>query len=286
MSNTFATGRGVSFHEMNRLADALAGKYMFPESAGGAVTTSAGLTVAVAAITGNSVTINGTVVATAYAGGTVAASAADATNPRRDLIYYDTSGAVGITAGTPAATPFVPTLTSTQIAVAELYVAANAVTINSGDIYDRRQQVVGAKRSSGGGTFLIPTGPAVHTTVTSAAGANTYGSWVEMLAATSAAIYIIGVVVNPSNGSGPQYPSYVQVDIGTGAGGAESSVGEFKTPERVLDYGAGSVMLPVDFPIPVATSTRIACRTADSMTVTGTHTISLIAINQSDVVTF
>lgn len=282
MSNTFATGRGVSFHEMNRLADALAGKYMFPESAGGAVTTSAGLTVAVAAITGNTVTINGTVVTTAYAGGTVAASAADAMNPRRDLIYYDTSGSVGITAGTPAATPFVPTLTSTQIAVAELYVAANAVTINSGDIYDRRQQVTGSKRASGGGNFLIPTGPAVGTTVASSASANTYGSWTEMTASTSAALYIVGVSIEFEDLTNA---GYIQLDIGTGAGGAESSVGETKVDPDGTAYGGGA-FVPIIPWIAVAASTRIACRTADVEAAANNHKITLHCINQSDVVTF
>lgn len=279
MSNTFQTGKGLSFHELNRLADAMAGKYMFPESAGGAVTTSSGLTVAVAAIAGNTVTINGSLVSTAYAGGTVTASAADATNPRRDIVYYDTSGAVGVAAGTAAATPHVPTLTSTQIAVAELYVAANSVTISAGDIADRRQQMTGAKKTSGAGYFAIPTLPAVGTTVTTSASANTYGSWTEMTASTSAALYIVGISINAASGT----ENYAALDIGTGAGGAESSVSSlpFNIAEGVTE--AKTIMLPAW--IAVAASTRIACRTAGSEAAARGFTVSLICINQSNVAT-
>jgi hypothetical protein len=100
--------------------------------------------VAVAAIAGSTVTINSTLETTAYAGGTVTADPADATNPRRDLVYYDQTGAVDIATGTATAVtsttgPALPILTADQIAVAELYVDANAVTIEAGDITDRRQ---------------------------------------------------------------------------------------------------------------------------------------------------
>lgn len=144
MPNVFTNARALSAHELTRLAAAVDGTFTFPLTAGGAVTPSSGLTVAVAAITGSTVTINGTLETTAYAGGTVTATTADATNPRRDLVYYDQNGAVGIAAGTPVAVssttgPVPPALAATQIAVAELYVAAQATTIAAGDIVDRRQ---------------------------------------------------------------------------------------------------------------------------------------------------
>lgn len=143
-ANVFTNARALSAHELTRLAAAIDGSYTFPTTSGGAVTASSGLTVAVSAITVSTVTIGGSIVGTGYAGGTVAATTADATNPRRDLVYYDTSGSVGIAAGTPVAVtsttgPVPPTLTSTQIALAELYVAAQATSIGAGDIVDRRQ---------------------------------------------------------------------------------------------------------------------------------------------------
>lgn len=144
MTNTFTVGRGLSAQELTRIGAAIAGTYVFPPSGGGAVTPSANLTVAVAAIPANTVTINGTLESSAYAGGTVTAATADPDNPRRDLVYFDQSGAVGIKEGTPAAVtsttgPALPILDDDEIAVAELYIAANATVINSGDITDRRQ---------------------------------------------------------------------------------------------------------------------------------------------------
>lgn len=140
MANTFTDQRLVSAQELSRLAAAIDGTYYFPSSAGGAVTANSGLTVSVAAIVAGTVVVNGSAVATAYAGGTVTHDAADATNPRRDYIYYNTSGAVGIKKGTPAAKPVLPDLASTEIAAAEIYIAANDTTISgSGEIIDKRQ---------------------------------------------------------------------------------------------------------------------------------------------------
>ena len=144
---------------MTRLA--ASGSFFFPTSAGGAVTPSSGLTVAVAAITGGQAVINGTTVATGYAGGTVTLDAASSTGNRRDIIYYDTSGSVGKVTGTPVTPvtyyvatssggavttalpsvvgPVPPSLSSSQIAIAEVYVAINETTIDAGEIVDRRQ---------------------------------------------------------------------------------------------------------------------------------------------------
>jgi hypothetical protein len=146
MAVVFPISRGLSAQSLTRMSDGIAGTYIFPESAGGVVTASSGMTVAVSAIAAG-VTINGTVETSAYAGGTVTADAADATNPRRDLVYYDQSGAVGIKNGTPTAVttttgPALPVLDDDEIAVAELYIAKDAVVINTADISDRRQDIV------------------------------------------------------------------------------------------------------------------------------------------------
>lgn len=140
MSNTFTDQRLLSAQELSRIAAAIDGTYVFPSTAGGAVTANSGLTLNVAAITGSTVTIAGAVISTAYAGGTVTHDAADATNPRRDYIYYNTSGSVGIKKGTAAAKPVLPDLASTEIAVAEVYIAANDTTISgASEIIDKRQ---------------------------------------------------------------------------------------------------------------------------------------------------
>lgn len=151
--NTFTAGRGVNAQDLTRLGEAIAGNYVFPSTAGGAVTASSGLTVAVAAILANTVTINGTIETTAYAGGTVTAAAAHATLPRIDRVYYDQTGAIGIATGTAVAVtattgPTPPTLADAQIAVADLYIAAAATVISTGDITDRRQPPTPSRLSS------------------------------------------------------------------------------------------------------------------------------------------
>lgn len=144
MSNVFTSGRGLNALDLTRLGAAIAGTYDFPSTAGGAVTVSSGMTVAVAAITGSTVTINGTLETTAYAGGTVTLDASDPTNPRIDSIYYDQTGAVDNAMGTAVAVtsttgPVPPTLADDQIRVADIYVAAGTTTISAGNITDRRQ---------------------------------------------------------------------------------------------------------------------------------------------------
>ena len=144
MSNVFTAGRGLNALDLTRLGASIDGTYVFPAISGGAVTASSGMTVAVAAIRANEVTIGGTIVGTAYVAGTVTLDASDPTNPRIDSIYYDTSGLVDNATGTAVAVtsttgPVPPTLSSTQIRLADIYVSAGATTISSGDITDRRQ---------------------------------------------------------------------------------------------------------------------------------------------------
>ena len=164
--NEFTAGRGLNAQDLTRLGAAVAGTYSFPSFAGGAVTADSGLTVNVAAIAGNAVTINGTVVTTAFSATTKTASAADATNPRIDSVYYDSTGAVGIAAGVAVALtattgPVPPTLAANQIRVADLWLGAGSVTISSADITDRRQS------SSGGLTLVANVASATSTTSTS-----------------------------------------------------------------------------------------------------------------------
>lgn len=76
---------------------------------------------------------------------------ANPTNPRRDLIcmtindsYYSGSTdnvVFQVIAGTPAATPVVPATPANSIALASVYVAAGALSINSGNITDLRVSV-------------------------------------------------------------------------------------------------------------------------------------------------
>ena len=125
------------------MAAATAGTYVFPVAAGGAVTANAGMTLSVAAIIANSgVVVNGTLDTTGYAGGTTVIATADATNPRRDYVWYDGAGAIGNTSGTAGTRPKLPDLTAGRIALAEIYVAANDTTISGAtEITDRRHNI-------------------------------------------------------------------------------------------------------------------------------------------------
>ena len=101
-----------------------------------------------AAIVGTTQSNMGTYVAYNDAATVVAITTANPTNPRIDLIcatvqdaYY--TGAQNnvvfqVVAGTPATSPVVPTLPANSIALAEVEVAAGALSITSGDINDLR----------------------------------------------------------------------------------------------------------------------------------------------------
>jgi hypothetical protein len=132
------------------------------------------------------------------------------------------------------------------------------------------------------GAFLIPTAPAVGTTVASGA-ANTYTTnAVQLIASTGAAIFIIGLHVQLSSTS---KPTYVAVRLSTGAGDG-SIVGEYVVPYASTAGAAGTQMMgyiPINPPIPVANATRIGCKTADSVG-SLSHTVILSCINQANVV--
>ena len=141
----------------------------------------------------------------------------------------------------------------------------------------------GGLKTSGGGYYLIPAGPSIGTAVTSSASADTYGSWTQMRAASGNALYIVGLDVKPADNSSLDY---IQIDIGTGGAGSETSVGEAKTIARLHTNGSqwGTYKIELPYPIPVAASTRIACRTADDVASALAHEITLHVIDQADVV--
>lgn len=134
-------------------------------------------------------------------------------------------------------------------------------------------------KTASGGYFLIPAGPSVGTNVVGPASANTYGNWVELVASAPADLFILGLGFAWAN----QSNNYYQIDIGVGASGSESSVGELRVgsiPGSTSSHPP--VILP--FPIPVASGSRIALRIAYSGTLATTVPITLLCINQADLV--
>jgi len=78
---------------------------------------------------------------TRYAPATVsskAINAANASNPRKDIIYVNSAGVITYLAGTAASSPVAPTLPAGGLQLAELYVGANVTTIIAGNITDKR----------------------------------------------------------------------------------------------------------------------------------------------------
>lgn len=74
----------------------------------------------------------------AVAAADVTITAADATNPRIDLIVVTSAGALAVRAGTPAAAPKPPARTANDVVIASVYVPANDTAIATTQIKDRR----------------------------------------------------------------------------------------------------------------------------------------------------
>jgi hypothetical protein len=72
------------------------------------------------------------------ASGNVTITAADATNPRIDLIVVGSTGTKSATAGTAAASPVFPAIPATSVVLAAVYVPANDTTIATNQITDKR----------------------------------------------------------------------------------------------------------------------------------------------------
>lgn len=96
------------------------------------------MTVAVAAgnIVRDAVTANIT-------GANATIGAADATNPRFDVVVITSANAIAVRAGTAAAEPVFPALTAGDIALASVFVGAGDTAINSNEITDKRVFVPG-----------------------------------------------------------------------------------------------------------------------------------------------
>ena len=114
---------------------------LFHLGTNGQVTTNAGLQINVGAIPAGAAIVNGTRLA-AVSAATPTATAQHATLDRRDWVYVDTAGTVGIAAGTAATVPTLPVLATTRLALGELQILSTSNgggAIASGNILDRRQ---------------------------------------------------------------------------------------------------------------------------------------------------
>ena len=129
------------------------------------VSADSGMQVQIAA---GSVSVAGTKVD--YAGGTATITAADSTNPRKDIITIDSSGTITVTAGTPEAAypvgktarqtvrPAPPNTPSDEVLLAEIWVGSAVTEITSDNIKDLRiliKQVDGTSLTETDGEMSI-----------------------------------------------------------------------------------------------------------------------------------
>lgn len=76
---------------------------------------------------------------TPAANAALAVTAADATNPRIDIVYVSYDGIISYLAGTAAASPTAPSVPTGGQLLAQIAIAANATTITSANITDKRR---------------------------------------------------------------------------------------------------------------------------------------------------
>lgn len=134
-------------------------------------------------------------------------------------------------------------------------------------------------KTAGVGHFTIPTAPAAGVSCTSGAANVFTTTYVQLIASTSAALYITGIYVEEAAVSAA---TYIAVQLATGGAGSETIIGQYLVAPQT-----GSTVTrtyrPIYPPIPVATATRIAVKTADSVGAAA-KLISLECIAQSNVV--
>jgi hypothetical protein len=134
-------------------------------------------------------------------------------------------------------------------------------------------------KTSGVGHFTIPTAPAAGTSCTSGAANAFTTTYVQLIASTSAALYITGVHLESAAALAA---TYIIIQLATGGAGSETIIGQYLIP---LSTGSTVALgyRQVYPPIPVANAARISCKTADSVGAKATL-VTLECIAQSNVV--
>lgn len=89
-------------------------------------------------------TVSSAAVIAAVTAGNVAVTTADATNPRYDIVVASSAGVKSVQAGTAAAIPAFPTIPAGSVLLAAVYVPANATSVTTGQIVDKRVQLTRA----------------------------------------------------------------------------------------------------------------------------------------------
>ncbi len=100
---------------------------------------------------------------------------------------------------------------------------------------------------------VVPSNGCTNVTPSGSAFGNS--AWVELIASTSTDIVVTGVAVDPAVDGGEW-----QVDLGTGAAAAETSLGEVARAQNVNEGRAGTTFVAIKPGVFIATGTRVAFR--------------------------
>lgn len=160
----------------------------------------------------------------------LAIAAADATNPRHDIIVVNAGQALAVRQGTPAGSPADPSLTTGDVVLARVIVAANDTAINTADIIDLRvrRTIQGSKimdksilagRYGGNSIVLDDIGSALKSDYQNGTGATAYPLATRIAAAGwrgmgSVRVFVNGVRVKQVS-SGPTGSDYTVTDNGS-----------------------------------------------------------------------
>jgi hypothetical protein len=155
----------------------------------------------------------------------------------------------------------------------------NDITATKADFVIDQQDFNVGEKTAGVGHFTIPTAPAAGVSCTSGAANVFTTTYVQLIASTSAALFITGIYVEEAAALRPR-TSWCSSP--RAAGGSETVVGQYLIPPSTGSTVTRSYR-PIYPPIPVANATRIACKTADSVGAAA-KLITLECIAQSNVV--
>lgn len=153
--------------------------------------------------------------------------------------------------------------------------AARAALLSNVDV---AVSTTAAVKTSGGGHFTFPTSPSAGLDV-AVGGSNSYGSFVQVTASTSAALLITALHHDNDGGTSNTYTVY---DIAVGGAGSEVSADEI----HLGGASSAHYMHPqasIYPPVAIASGVRLAIRGAHSHSSGETHRISIAAILASDI---
>lgn len=127
---------------------------------------------------------------------------------------------------------------------------------------------------NGGVSKISGTGLQTYGAVTATSGAGSYGSWVQVTAATAAAIYLLSVAVLET---GALFGGAFLLQIGVGAAASEVAVATIPLYHAASSPDAYVFSLPVEIATGQRVSVRINRANAE------TTSVRLGYVNQSDV---